>query len=322
MMRISYSLFILILFSFPAVHAQQTSFEGIVDYQVEVTSKIKGVSDESMRKMFALGPVQKVYIKKGNYKRDNNKAVEFHLKDSSAPLILFKGIDTIYEAITNNEDSVVVSVKKEDKTMMIAGRPCKSLVIKRAKTISTYFYDASLYQDPAFNSGNNMGDYSVFLKSTSSAYLKVITEFEYATLVETAYRVAPGKVDDVVFTLPQFPRTIFKPESLLQPAEFKSVQDWNNYLQKNMKLELVSKYVKIPKGQQSADQVAEVSFVVLYTGSIGDVTVTNSKEVHPALVKEATRLIKESYGWKPASIHGEKIDSWVTQKITFRSTIE
>lgn len=322
-MRISHSLagLVLFLFSFPAVHAQQTSFEGIVDYQVEVTSKIKGVSDESMRKMFALGPVQKVYIKKGNYKRDNNKVVQFHVRDSVRPYVVFKGTDTLYASSTANEDSLI-SVKKEDKTVLIAGRSCKSIIIKRSKSSSTYYYDQSLYQDPSFNTGNDIGDYSIFLNTASSVYLKVITEYDYATLSETAYRVAPGKVDDAVFTLPPFPITIFYPESFLQPAAYKSVEDWNNYLQKNINLKLVSKYVKIPKGQQSADQVAEVSFVIQSTGSIGDVTVTNSKEVHPALVKEATRLIKESYGWKPATIHGEKIDSWVTQKITFRSTIE
>ena len=323
MMRIFHTLtgLVVFLFSFTVAHAQQPSFEGVVDYQTEVVSKIKGISDESLRKLFANAPVLKVYIKNGNYKRENNKIVEFHLRDSSQPYVIFKGIDTLYASSTANEDSLI-SVKKEDKTVMIAGRPCKSIVIKRAKSISTYYYDPTLYQDPSFNKGNDIGDYSIFLNATSSVYLKTVSEFEYVTLTETAYRVAPGKVDDAVFGLPSLPKQKFDAGNFLQNAEFKSPQDWNNYLQRNMNFDLVCKHVKIPKGQKSADQVAEVRFVVQSTGLIGDVTVANSKEVHPALAKEAIRLIKESYGWKPASVRGEKIDSWFIQKIRFSCTAE
>lgn len=324
-MRISY-LIAAILFTacmFSTATAQQTSFEGVIDYNTEVISKVKGISNETMKKMFAIAPIMKVHIKNGNYRRENNvKVGDFHLKDSSQPFVIFKGIDTIYASSTYNEDSVVISVKKEDKTVMIAGRACKSIIIKRAKSISTYFYDPSLYQDPAFNKGNDIGDYSIFLNETSSVYLKVITEYDFITLAETAYRIIPGKVNDAVFVMPSFPIKEFKPENFVQPAEFKSQKDWSNYLQKNMNLDLVSKHVKIPKGQTTADQVAEVRFVIQSTGLVSEVEVMNAKEVHPALVKEATRLIKESYGWKPATVRGEKIDSWAMQKITFRSVIE
>lgn len=322
-MRISYTIFgfVFFLFCFSTTHAQQNSFEGIVDYQTEVVSRMKGVSDESMRKIFAMAPVMKVYIKNGNYKRENSKLTEFYLTDSSRPYVVFKGIDTLYASSSSDDDSVV-SVKKEDKTVVIAGRPCKSIVIKRTKSSSTYYYDPILYQDPSFNKKNDIGNYSIFLNAVSSVYLKAVTEYEYVTLTETAYRVAPGKVNDAVFGLPSLPVQEFTLGAFFRDAEFKSPEDWNNYLQKNMNLDLVSKYVKIPKGQKSADQVAEVRFVVQSTGSIGEVTVANSKEVHSALIKEATRLIRESYGWKPATVRGEKIDSWVTQKITFRSTAE
>jgi hypothetical protein len=324
MMRISYNLtgLVLFLFSFTAVHAQQTSFEGVIDYNTEVISKVKGISDETMKKMFAIAPVMKVHIKNGNYRRENSKIGEFHLKDSSQPFVIFKGIDTVYASSTHNDDSVVIRVKKEDKTAMIAGRACKSIIIKRAKSVSTYFYDPSLYQDPVFNKGNDIGDYSIFLNETSSVYLKVVTEFEYVTLTETAYRIISSKVNDEVFMMPALPITEFKLDSFLKSAEFKSQKDWSNYLQKNMNLELVGKHVKIPKGQTSADQVAEVRFVVQSTGIVSDVEVMNPKDVHPALAKEAIRLIKESYGWKPATVRGEKIDSWAMQKITFRSVIE
>lgn len=61
----------------------------------------------------------------------------------------------------------------------------------------------------------------------------------------------------------------------------------------------------------------QVEFVITKFGTIGEVTVVNPKEVHPALAKEAIRIIKEGYGWIPATFIGQKIDGLARQPITF-----
>lgn len=95
-----------------------------------------------------------------------------------------------------------------------------------------------------------------------------------------------------------------------EPAQFPGgVEGWKRYLEKNLNVDLGSKYVKIPKGQKTGIATVNVCFVVNKEGKISDVYAesTTPRKVHPALVKEAIRVIKEGPSWVPARQNGKLV---------------
>lgn len=92
---------------------------------------------------------------------------------------------------------------------------------------------------------------------------------------------------------------------------------WRRYLEQNLKTELGSKYIKIPKGQKSARQTVVVSFVVDVDGSISDVKADNENEVHPKIAAESVRVIRSGPNWVPAQLNGKKVKYRQKQTITW-----
>lgn len=307
---------------FTSAMAQQTSFEGVVDYQLEIKSKNKLISDVSAGRMLGVGTVMKVHIKKGNFKRESSKLLEIQRTDSLKPFFMFKGIDTFYYHSPTPEVEDVPEIIQSDKVVPIAGYNCKSLTIRRKNITTTYYYDPALFQDPAYTNPAEKNDFTLFLHQTKSVYLKSVIETEQFLYTETAFRVTKTDVPETIFQMPAVPFAPFNFAAQLTYPFYKSGNeaDWVTYVQKSINNNLVNKYVKIPKGEESASQTAEVLFVISANGTVGDAEVVNKKEIHPALANEALRIVKESYGWKPATIRGEKIDYLILQKITFGLT--
>lgn len=321
-MRI-FIVFLLVICLNTNLSAQEKSFEGVIDFQLEVKSKNSSISDESVRRLLAAGTTMKVHIKQGNTRRESSKLLEINRTDSSKPFFSFKGIDTIFYNLPSlkNETPEIV---QSDKIVNIAGYNCKSFTVRTKSMIVTYYYDPLLFQDPKYSRPDDDISFTQFLQQTKSVYLKCIIESEQFVYTETAFRVVKTTVSDAVFQLLPLPVAEFQFSSHYKIPFFKSEgeAEWSRYVQKNINADLVSKYLKIPKGDKVAQQSAQVLFVVTANGIVGEAEVINKKEIHPALAKEALRIIKESYGWKPATIRGEKIDHLMTQTITFRNTAE
>jgi Gram-negative bacterial TonB protein C-terminal len=301
-------------------NAQTVSFEGVIDYQVEIKSKIKGIGDETMRRLIGYGPSIKIYIKQGRYYRITSGTEEYVGIQPQLNFIKYKQRDTLYNVASTMDSTLVPVIKKQDKTQTIAGYICKSITIKTAKESNVYLYAPALMQDPLDNDNNKGTDFYTYVNETKSVYLKIITETESVLITQTATRVQPMKLDDKLFVLPGLPQKKFLIEEFIKTAEYKSEKEWIAHLQRTVNADLANKYIKIPKGQTSALQTAIIEFVVTETGVIGEARVVNANEVHSALAKEAVRVIKESFGWKPATFNGQKIDSWVKQTVTFMST--
>ncbi|TMI78108.1 MAG: TonB family protein, partial [Bacteroidetes bacterium] len=92
---------------------------------------------------------------------------------------------------------------------------------------------------------------------------------------------------------------------------------WTKYLQMNLNGQLASKYLRIPKGEQSVSQQVMVKFLINEYGKVSNVEVLNKKEVHPKLAEEAVRVLNESPPWKPATFLGERTIFWLQMPITF-----
>jgi len=104
-----------------------------------------------------------------------------------------------------------------------------------------------------------------------------------------------------------------------EEAHFKNggKEGWIKYLQENLKADLAYKYVQLPKKDTTIIIRAFVNFTVEPNGKIGKVWVENEKEVHPKLIKEAIRLIKNSPDWIPAkqAAFKESADTTLEQRM-------
>ena len=98
------------------------------------------------------------------------------------------------------------------------------------------------------------------------------------------------------------------------------LEGWKRYLEKNLRAELAAKYIKLKKRELSAKQTVYVQFKVDKEGKISEVRAinnTNQTPVHPALIEEAVRVIKEGPNWIPAEQNNKKVTYQAIQNITF-----
>lgn len=107
-------------------------------------------------------------------------------------------------------------------------------------------------------------------------------------------------------------------------AEFPGgLPGWRTYLQKNLNVNLAAEHVPLKRKERAAAQTVYVQFIVDNTGKILDVhavQLPELKEIHPALIDEAIRVIKHGPDWIPAEQNRRKVNYIVTQPITFRVT--
>lgn len=296
----------------------QQSFEGIIEYQVEVKSKMKGINDESLKRMFALSNTLKSYIKQGHFLQTSESLSQYFIPERKLSVSKFKSSDSLYTISYDEDSAQVTEIKKEKKQQNILGYECKSITIKTNQTRTTFFYAPALYQDPALCQSNKLGQFNVFVNETQSVYLQLIQETEYSIVTYTAYKVKAQPLDDKTFSPPALPETKYEPEKLIKNPVYKNGDaDWINYIMKNINPDIAAKYMKIPKGQKEATISAIVEFNISMTGQVTDAVVLNRKEMHPAIAKEAIRVVEESTGWKPATANGMPVDHIMQQKITF-----
>lgn len=302
--------------------SQQSSFEGFIDYQVEVKSKSTVLSDESLKIIMGRGSTMRVYFKKGRYYRISGAVEEYVGLAPKMDYIKYKGRDTVYNSPDTSYHPEKTQIKRNDKTTFIANYSCKSIRIIEDSETNEYFYAPELFQSPDENPNIAGTEFHRFLEETKSIWLKSITENSIFILTSTAVRVQKQTVDEKYMQLPSLPVAEFRIENFIEPAEPKSEKDWIAYMKRSVNAELANKYLKIPKGEKSVRQTVIVEFVVTRFGTIGEVKIANAKEVHPALAKEAMRVIKEGYGWKPATFMGKAIEGWGRQPVTFLSSSE
>jgi len=301
-----------------ALLAQQKNYEGTLTYSVETKSKVPGVSDQVWKTMLGLGEKLEVTIKGGNIRRTTSYGDEYYIQQKQRVYLKFKGIDTLYFLDYAADTSQVIRIEKPADQKDIAGIDCKALIITKANSVSKYFYAPSLYLDPAFNKDNKIGRFDVFAHETSSVWLGHTEESRSYTLTHLCTAIKQTTIDDAVFNLPVLPEKKFTYEAVSSPARFAGSGGWNKYLQVNLNSEVATKYLKIPRDQNSATQTVIVDFFVDEQGQISNVQALNKKEVHPKLAEEAIRVVTESPRWKPATAFNTKIPQRVTQPVVFQ----
>ena len=96
---------------------------------------------------------------------------------------------------------------------------------------------------------------------------------------------------------------------------------WRNYLEKNLRADMGSRYTKVKSGQTKKLTVI-VSFLVDKEGNISQVTAKNPDNAHKKIVQEAIRVIKKSPNWIPAEQDGKKVIYRQIQSIVFAIVAE
>ena len=158
----------------------------------------------------------------------------------------------------------------------------------------------------------------MYLKETSSVYLDYTEDASSFMLSEYCLRVQPTPVADSIFKLPALPLKKFSMVELITPAEFTRPSGFIKYMQSNLDRDLISKYIKLPRGADSASQKVVLRFMVNETGRVAYAEVENKKEVNAKLAEEALRAVNSSPLWKPATIYGnEKTIYWFKIPVYF-----
>lgn len=316
-----YSLLLLSLcFFWQQSFSQQKEFEGMVNYKVEVHSKAPGYSDKVMKGLLAKGDVLTSYIKQGDYRQTSGGNEVFFINEKQRAYFKFRNIDTLYYLDYLSDTNTVLSVTKLPEEKSIANFPCKAIELKTNGSRTKYFYSPSLYINPEHDKNNKLGGYNAFIQEAASVWLSSREDAETYSITITATSVEQKAIDNIVFDLPALPQKLFSLETVLKAPEYPRSGGWEKYLQKFTNNELSARYIKIPKGENSATQSVLVSFLITENGDVQNVKVENPKEVHSKLAEEAVRVVTESGRWKPGTIYGEKMPQYLKQYITFSVT--
>jgi len=316
-MKTTVIIFFLTNISFVIAHAQQKDFEGIISYKTDLRSKSDIISERALKNVIGLGNDVTVFIKRGNYKQITGRSVSYYLTKDQRAYLKYNGIDTLYYIDYSSDTTAVTNVSRSNEKRNIAGFECSLLTIQLGDATKRYYYAPALHMSADYDKNNKIDRYDVFAKETSSLYLALYEETKTFSLAQTCTKLQQAPVDDSVFVLPKLPQKKFSYDEMVVPPEFNRAGGWTKYLQANLNSQVASKYLKIPKGEQSASQQVLVMFLINEYGKVSNAEVLNKKEVHPKLAEEALRVLNESPLWKPATFLGEKTIFWLKMPITF-----
>ena len=300
----------------------QTPFEGIIQYKIDVKSRVQGIADISFRRAMALGETMTLTIQDGKYKRESGPATEYYVPAEKRWYFVLKGIDTLFYRDYSEDTSAIPKVIPGKEKKQVAGYNCNSVALKTADHLQMYYYAPDLYLDPAQNAVNTMDHIDVYTNATHAAYLSGYDETPTYIATYEGVKVQPGKIAPEVFHLPDLPVRHFEYSSITTPPEFKGAQGFNRFVAVNIDKE-VMKYIKVPRGEKHVRQEVRVVFTLDDHGQIIKTHVLNPDGLHKKLVQEAVRVVMLSSGkWKAGKMAGVPIFFTLTQPVTFDLTVE
>jgi len=299
--------------------AQENEFEGVLHYKSEIRSKVPEVSNKSLMTMMLFTDTQMTLVKKGNYKIIDPKSTIWYKPDEERVYYKFKGIDTLYFQEYGDDSTEVKKISKSDQLTNIGNFKCKSITLQTDKGSLKFYYSPDYKLNPSYDKNNKIGRFDVFAKETGSIRLGDETDKELYSTSQVCTKLEQRNLDPHEFDLPKYPVKKLVRGFLVQPPRPKGdEQGWTKYLQLNLDPKVSQKYVRLRRGEKSAQETVQTVFIVGEKGEILKVKVLNEKEVHSKLVEEAVRVISESPRWTPATILGEKCIYMFRQDIVFR----
>lgn len=315
-----YYILLFLFLSYLVTNAQQKYFEGQITYNRTVHST-SYFSDEEVTSFLLLGSPVVNTIKNGNYLLHSPICDQWVISDKKRAYCKFPNLDTLYYTDFSEDTSSIIAVSKGEAPFSINQHCCKSLLLKTPAVTKTFYYATDLFLNPEYDKDNTLGKYNVYSQETNGAvYLWKKEQYSFAYAIDSCISITPANIDDHVFQLPDLPQKKFKfGELVISPQFTGGSRQWQKYLLGNLNTDLAVKYVKLPRKQAEASETVLVTFTVNIDGTLADIKVIgDTKDIHPALVNEALRVINKSPKWTPGTIFGEKCKMNITQPVIFQ----
>lgn len=181
-------------------------FEGIIYYKTTVLSKTEDFTTPALLDVY--GDSMTLYYKKGNYKMVfNGKEVKeiYYLKEKNMQYTVRVGVDTLFYSLCENEFRTIVSSTYTSNAGKVMKRKCNMIVNDLGDSKNHYWFDPSVYVDPANFKKHVFGYVNMYFEKAQAYWLKYKYEGVFFDLTHTATKIKKMKIDDRTFELPNFP---------------------------------------------------------------------------------------------------------------------
>jgi hypothetical protein len=215
----NYALLSLVILFAGFTHAQQTPptkyFEGVVEYQIENKSYMKGVSDNEVRERN--GDSLRVYFKNGNYMReyidgggyilrkmyyllDKNMMYDYNLIDSPDTVYLIDPTDSLYLSYKIEPGNAEKILNRVCSSSVISAKYYFPLIQDTGNVTMTYFFAQDLPVNPEWFKA--MYIWKDVINKHKSIAIKFIEDDPYFfKQTFTATRIMAQSVDDEMFKI-------------------------------------------------------------------------------------------------------------------------
>lgn len=191
---------------FSAAPPPKKEFEGIITYVTTVESKTPDFSNTMVQN--AYGDIMTLYYKNGNYKMvfngDDIRAI-YYLRSKNTMYTVRKGIDTLFASPCDAEPRPLVSSVYKVNAEVILKRKCDQVVNDLGEVKNFYWFDPSLYVDPAHFKQHLFGHVNVYFEKARSFWIKYKFEAPLLHVTHTATKIKRTRLPDNTFELPAFP---------------------------------------------------------------------------------------------------------------------
>lgn len=316
----SLHLFVSCLLATLGAHAQDY-FEGQVTYS-RTAHTTSALSAKEMEYYLFPGNVLVATIKNGNYYNHAAGHDSWTIAKDKRAYYKFAKLDTLYYIDFNSDTTTLLELKKGAAAFSVLRHPSQSVSLKTYGAEQLFYYATDLRLNPDYDKDNTIGKRNLYARESNGGLLlwKKTTFGSYGYGIDSATAIKPMVVDDHLFDLPNLPQKKLNEKELFVVPSFPGgSKAWVSYMQRNLNAEVGVKYIKLDRKQAEAEVKVMVSFAVEPNGLVSEVAVgSDTKGIHPKIVDEALRVIRESPRWIPGSMLGEKCRIHNFQSVTFQ----
>jgi len=296
-----YLLLLVCFFSLQLAWAQKKIFSGRILNTCKVSSKTENISPEEWKYALIETDTFCTYYSKSGSKKISNKYCFIYPDTSKKGFEYYYGIDTLF--VVKNQAPKYIEFVVESMSEPILGYKCNTVVKKTPTSIhSTIVLDSAIYTN-----GNNV-------------ILQESFENDYYIIEYKAYEVQETSISDTIFQLPSLIRKPFNSKSIFESEVYDEKMTFHNYIISNLNAELGSQYVPLQPYKHTSVASVETSFLIAPSGKITNIHILNEDKVHPKLVEEVIRVLKNASFKKSVRLFGKPIPYIFTQKVGFART--
>ena len=179
------------------------SFEGEVIYQNSYKSKMPSLTDEKFASL--MGSTQDYFVKGDKYKSVlNGELLQWQ--------IYIPADNKLYTKMANNEAALwtdagtnpdsVLSMVLNKNVIEILGYKCDELILNCKSGTQKYYFNKKLSMDPKQFVNHKFANWYYYISKSNAVPLKIEIDIAQFTMISTAVKVNPGKLDAGIFQLP------------------------------------------------------------------------------------------------------------------------